>query len=344
MKHFAIFQRTGRIPGKARRSSHAPATIEPLEDRIAPATLVSPTTVTYQDKNGDAVTVTISKPLFTQSSVAKVFTFDTGSVNGSNSTEQQLELLNIDKFGTAAKDMNISITAVPVSGSPGVVNVGYIKASGIDLGNVTVGGDLGRIAVGDLHFSTPGLESLTVESMGAQGLATQMSGGNLNSKISGPAGSITVDGSIDGAAIGIGGGHKGLLGSLLVTGSINGGAGAYSGSVRTQGGITKVEVDGSIIGGAGANSGIIGTAGTLGTVLVKGEVAGGGGVFSGAILSTKSMQSVTIDGDIIGGTGTDSGQVGTGATMDAITVEGSVLGGAGALSGSFLPRVILRLL
>jgi len=336
MKLSSLFYKTPGTRPKPRPSSCAPAAIEPLEDRIAPATLVNPTTVTFQDKNGDAVTVTISKPLFNPSLVAKVFTFDTGSVNGSNSTDQQLELLNIDRLGASARDMNISITAVPVSGSPGVVNVGYIKASGIDLGNVTVGGDLGRIAAGDLNFSTPGLASLTVESMGAQGLATQLSGGNLNSKISGPVGAITVNGSIDGASIGIGGGRRGLLGSLLVTGSINGGAGAYSGSVRTQGGITNVEVDGSVLGGAGSNSGIVGTAGALGTVLVKGAITGGGGTFSGAILSTKSMKSVTIDGDIIGGTGTDSGQVGTGATLDAITVDGSLLGGVGALSGVIL--------
>ena len=81
------------VPGKPARPL-----IEPLEARIAPATLMSPRTVTFEDKYGDAVTVTIGKPLFTAGNVGKVFTFDTafntGSVNGSNTTPQQLELLN----------------------------------------------------------------------------------------------------------------------------------------------------------------------------------------------------------------------------------------------------------
>jgi hypothetical protein len=282
------------------------------------------------------VTVTISKPLFTPANVSKVFTFDTGSVNASNTAQQQLELLNITKLGHAAKGMDITITAVPVSGSPGIVNVGYINASGIDLGDVTVGGDLGRIAVGDLNHSTPGLHSLTVQSLGAQGLTTQLPAGNLNSLISGPVGAITVNGDVDGASVGIGGGGKGLLGTLLVTGNINGGAAQYSGSVRTQGGITSVEVDGSVIGGAGSESGIIGTAGGLGTVLVKGAIDGGGGAFSGAILSTKSMQSVTVDGDIVGGAGADSGQIGSAANLGTVNIESTVLGGAGVLSGTIL--------
>lgn len=343
----AISRNLLRLPAKSVRRSEPSPAIEPLEARIAPATLVNPTTVTFQDKNGDAVTVTISKPLFTAASVAKVFTFDsafsTGSAGGVNSTPQQLELLDIAHLGQAAKGMNISITAQPVSGSPGVVNVGFINASNIDLGNVTVGGDLGRISAGSVAVSGPGLKSLTVESLGAQGVSTQLPGGTLNSLISGPVGSITVSGDIDGASIGIGGGSKGMLGitastqtGLLVEGSINGGTGAYSGSVRTQGGITGVQVDGSINGGAGADSGLIGTSGALGSVTVEGSVTGGGGAFSGAILSTKAMNTVMIYGGIAGGSGPDSGQVGTASSLGTVTVEGSVNGGLGSLSGVIL--------
>jgi hypothetical protein len=336
----AIFQKRRPIPicrvRPARPSSRLPAAIEPLEDRIAPATLVNPNTVTFQDKNGDAVTVTISRPLFTTASVAKVFTFDTGSFGDNNVSLQQLELLNITKLGHAASGMDISITATPVNSSPGVVNVGYINASGIDLGNVTVGGDLGRIAAGDLTLSTQGIKSLTVESLGAQGLATQLAGGNLNTLITGPVGAITVNGDIDGASIGIGGGHSGLLTNLLVTGNINGASGEYSGSVRTQGGITNVTVDGGIFGGPGDDSGLIGTAGTLGTVVVDGSVTGSIGVFSGAILATKSIQSVEIDGGLTGGSGANSGQVGTAGTLGTVTIGTSIVGGTAPLSGTVL--------
>jgi hypothetical protein len=124
-----------KLLGIRARPSSPPPAIELLEARIAPASLVSPTTVTFQDKNGDAVTVTISKHLFTTASVAKVFTFDsafaTGSTGGVNSVPQQLEMLNITKLGHA-RGLDITITAVPVSGSADL-SVGYINASGIPL-------------------------------------------------------------------------------------------------------------------------------------------------------------------------------------------------------------------
>ncbi|MBO0701067.1 MAG: hypothetical protein J2P46_21910, partial [Zavarzinella sp.] len=52
--------------------------LEPLEPRHAPATLVSPTTVTYQDADGDNVTVVLSRPVLTPGNVNTVFHFDTG--------------------------------------------------------------------------------------------------------------------------------------------------------------------------------------------------------------------------------------------------------------------------
>ena len=47
----------------ATRPAKAVSTIEPLEARIAPATLVNPTTLTFQDKNGDTATVRPTGPL-----------------------------------------------------------------------------------------------------------------------------------------------------------------------------------------------------------------------------------------------------------------------------------------
>ena len=255
MNLVAFSHRLLRLPARRVMPASLPAGIESLEDRIAPATLVNPTTVTFQDKNGDAVTVTISKPLFTAASAARVFTFDTGSVNGDNSVGQQLELLNITKLGSAAGGMDISITAQPVGGSVGVVNVGYINASDIDLGSVTVGGDLGRIAAGDRNFLTPGLNSLTVQSLGAQGIATQIAGGNLDSLIAGGVGSITVNGNIDGASIGIGGGPHGLLGSLTVTGSIAGGSTANAGRFARRVGLEPFRWMVRSLAGAGRTRG-----------------------------------------------------------------------------------------
>jgi hypothetical protein len=49
--------------------------------------------VTYQDADGD--TVTFTKPFLTDANAINVFTFDTGTVDGSNATKQQLRSLNL---------------------------------------------------------------------------------------------------------------------------------------------------------------------------------------------------------------------------------------------------------
>jgi len=319
----AVSRRLFRSLARPLRSSGARAAVEPLEARIAPASLASATQVTFLDSNGDIATVTISKPLFTAANINKVFTFDTGSVDGTLSTRQLLETIDIDILGYAATGLNISITAA----NP--VDVGYINASGLHLGTVNVVGDLGRIHAGNFVYATPAIQSLTVDSLGAQG-------GNIASLISGYVPSITVNGDIDQASIGLGGGAFGHIGSLTVTGSVYGGPADFSGSIRTQGGIGSVQVDGSIFGGGGASSGVIGTAGPIGSVVVEGSVVGGGGTFSGAILATGAIGKVRINGDITGGTGVDSGQIGTASTLGPVIVESSVQGGGGQLSGVIL--------
>src|SRR5436309_9446565 len=69
--------------------------LESLESRLAPATLVNPTTLTYQDVDGDNVTVRFSKPVLSNVNADNVFFFDTGSVNGDNSTPQQLQEIGL---------------------------------------------------------------------------------------------------------------------------------------------------------------------------------------------------------------------------------------------------------
>jgi len=312
------------------RPARLPSGIEPLEARIAPATLISATQISFLDKNGDIATVTISKPLFTAANVNNVFTFDTGSVNGDNTAQQQLELFNVQKLGPGAAMMDITISAT------GAVDVGYINSGGIDLGNVTVGGDLGRIHAGLAGTGHPALVSLTVNSLGADGISTQAPGGNLETLISGPVTTLTVNGDIDQASIGVGGHSLGSIGTLTITGSLNGGALPFSGSIRTQGGLGTVVIDGSINGGAGANSGLIGTAGQIQSVTVDGSIIGGGGMFSGAVLATGSITYAQVNGTVTGGTGADSGEIGTANMLETVVVESSVLGGDGALSGVIL--------
>jgi hypothetical protein len=320
-----------RLPARNTRRSSLHTGIEPLESRIAPAMLMSPTQISFLDKSGQLATVTISKPLFTAANVNKVFTFDTGSVDGTTGTEQQLELFNVVKLGPAASTMAITISA-----TTGAVDVGYIKADGIDLGAVSVGGDLGRIHAGLTGTGHPAVASLTVNSLGVDGISTQLAGGNLVSLFSGPVPSITINGDLNQASIGVGGGSLGVIGALTVTGDIIGGAAAFSGSVRTQGGFDTIIVDGSIIGGGGTSSGVIGTAGRIVSVTVDGSVLGGDGAFSGAILATGSITYAQINGDLRGGSGANSGELGSANVLQTVVIESSVQGGTGNLSGTIL--------
>src|SRR5437588_86904 len=80
----------------ARHRRFAPR-LELLESRLAPATLVNPTTITFKQTDGDTVTVKISQGLLTAANDNTVFAFDTGpgGVNGSNATPQQLQEINL---------------------------------------------------------------------------------------------------------------------------------------------------------------------------------------------------------------------------------------------------------
>jgi hypothetical protein len=292
--------------------------VEELERRDAPATLVDPMTVTYQDLGGERVRVTISKPLFQAASINSVFTFNAGSVNGDNSLRQQL--LKIDLTGLAAGGVSLSVAARGGDDDHGHADVGFINAAGIDLADVFVGGDLGRIDAGNLT----GLHSLTAESLGH----VLAPGGDV-SHIQGRLGQLEVEGDVAGA-------------SVLVSDGLGGVAGTMG----------LVRVDGSVLGAAGDGSGVISSAGTIDRVVVGHDIRGGAGTASGVIHSGERISLVHVEGSLIGGSGDGSGQISTGTAggtpgapestpatdcgLGAVTIEDDVRGGAGTDSGAIL--------
>ena len=311
--------------------------IEPLEERIAPASLVSPHSVVYLDGDGDRVTVTVSKGVFKASNVNKVFTFDTGTVDHHTTLHQQLQTINLDALGKAAAHLNLTVTVQQGASGDGLANIGFIKASGLDLGTVTVQGDLGRITAGDAISATPGLAKLAVHSMGALGTGTQASGGTLASLVSGAITSLVITEDLNGASISVGAPSQagdGSIGQVEIGGSILGGATQFAGSIRATGNIGPIHVGGDVQGGSGPSSGIIGSAAQMGTVHIDGSIIGGGGAGSGAILSTGAMGAVTIGGDVVGGTAADTGNIGTAGTLASITILGGIQGGAYSFSGA----------
>jgi len=361
-----------------------PTLIEPLEARIAPATIVNPYTVTYQDLDynssgaqvqGDTVVVHISKPLFTSVTAAgNILGFL--DVNGNsvpsnsgfsgNSTGEFLNVINL--IGNhKAQDMDISVKVLPQDGvGNGTVNVGTIEAGNfstpyqvsgnIDLGNIYIQGNLGRIFAGD-NFSTPAIQSLTVGSMNEY---VQTSSG-LESFVLGPIVSMNVKGDFT-SNLNVIGYQYGTIDKLVIGGSLTADSAADaqnpgttiaggdqdSGQINFTGHIGSATI-GSIIGG-NENSGASGqdqatgeligsttNSSYIGSLHVLGDITGGAGSQSGRVFAQVGIKKVIVDGSVTGGAGQDSGEIA--GPLGQIKIAGDLAGSTGVNSGIILSEV-----
>ena len=335
---------------KRKASKPAGSMLEPLESRISPATLLSPHIVTYTDTAGDHVTIKSSNAIFSSANVDSILSFNTGTVNGTNTPQ---ELLKIDLTGFGLKSVagdDISVTVKTASGGAGLANVGLIK-SDFGLGHVLVQGNLGAIDAGvegaeGSHYV--GLASLVVNSLGS---ATVPAGGNLMSTIFGAVGSITVEQNVANAQLTVSSDSisfvgNGNIGSLKIGGSLVGSSNSLSGSITTDGNIGSILIGQDIQGGSGTNSASFQVGGKIGSLTVDGSIVGytvagdtsGSGQGSAAIVtgvtgSVAGIGSVTIMGNLQGGDGNDSGEISqtTNATggIGSVKIGGALLGGSG---------------
>jgi hypothetical protein len=313
--------------------------IESLEPRIAPAlTIVNAHLATFTDFDGDLVSVKITHGDLHDAVLTVneqvIFTLP----------HEQLQTLS---FGGKSEfsGTDISITVVRHSNpdgrfGDGLTAVGYIDASGLDIGNVTVQGDLGRIDSGTNTSGTLALKSLSARTMGRYGLDTQATGGSLTSNVSGGVGAFKIAGDVQDAYLHVQGDANGTIGSVKVGGSLIGDA-ALTGVIDCSGDMGPVKIGRDVLGGFGKSSGAIQSdAGKIASVTIHGSLIGGSGQFSGEIRSSLDLGPVKIGGNVLGGSGATSGFIATDTTlgpdqgnMASITVGGSVLGGDGAASG-----------
>lgn len=304
--------------------------LERLETREMPATLVSPTRLTYQDVDGDNVVVTLSKPLLTDSDFANaLFRFDNGNINGSNATKQQLQ--NIDLFGiSAATGMSITTVATrsPVNGGDGLAHVGYVRADGLDLGIINFDGDLGRIVCGSGNGKVSALKGLNVYSMGRYGTSTGAP--DLKTVVTGKLDAFRVKSDVRGVDFQVKG--KANIGSVTIGGSLVGGARDREGWIYAEGDIGPLSVQGDLVGGAGVSTGLI-YATHIGSSFIGGSIRGGDGTSSGWLAGVMGMGPTTIRGDIVGGNGASSGTLLTVGKLPSCTIGGSLIGGGGQGSG-----------
>ncbi len=333
--------------------------------------MVNPSTLTYQDVDGDDVSVTFSNPILSAANVNSVFLFNTGNVNGNNTAPQQLRQIKLSGLAAAAGTTITTVaTRNPVKGGDGFAALGQINATGRDLGAVTIDGDLGRILAGDDDTATSGIADMTVYSMGRYGTVTGAA--NLNSTIKGTLGSLIVRADIKGAFVNIVGGADGRLDTLAVGGSMIGNSTANSGRVQSEGNMGKVTVAGDVIGGGGTHSGSITTFSDIVSVTIGGSLIGGSSTYAGTILSdylgegpkpnetgghigpvsigrdvlggsdtaagsiiseSGRLGNITIGGSLLAGSGNRSSHIHSNLEMGAISIGGSVVGGIGNQSG-----------
>lgn len=193
--------------------------LEILEARIAPATLLNHRTLSFFDIDGDAVTVTFSKPVLDQTTANNVFHFSHGGF-GDSFSYQQLQAIDLTALAkaTAATGADITVSAKlsTTGGGDGFADIGYINATGIDLGSISIAGDLGRIDAGSgASAKTVALKSLTVQSLGEFGISTQADGADLVSTVKGNVGSLVVKGNVREARFEVGFERMGADGNPL---------------------------------------------------------------------------------------------------------------------------------
>jgi hypothetical protein len=237
---------------------------------------------------------------------------------------------------------NVTVSAKPSTfGGDGQVNIGYINATGLDLGVIKVDGDLARIDAGGGADNKKSIASLDVLSMGALGTSTQSitvagTPDVLSSDLVGGVSKINIRGSVIGASVGVTGGADAKIGTVTVLGDLIGGDTLYSGSIRAmEADMKSIKISGSMIGGAGAGSGYVYSFFELGTFTVVGSLVGDAGAYSGTVESG-TLQNATISGDLRGGTGIFSGTMNHLWISKKVTVKGSLYGGSQEGSGSIL--------
>ena len=212
---------------------------------------------TFTDVDGDRVTVKSSKGGL--SAVMFQLT-NSGTVGG-----QQLERLDLTSLGTAAgSDITISAKRSEAGGD-GFIHIGFLDATGVDLGKVTIGGDLGRIRAGDADPAKPAVKALGVFSIGRYGTSTQAAGGSNASDFDGALGALTVRTDI------------------------------FEAELSSSGSIGTVKIDGSLV------TGRIATDSTLGAVTVGGNLSAFDLVALGTVAPANAGKAVAIKSLKIGG-------------------------------------------
>src|SRR3954447_4057735 len=107
------------------KSPRRSSSLELLETRIAPSTLafINPTTATYTDPDGDAVTVKFTKPILSADNVGHVLV--TAAVDATHDQLQRIDL-TVGDLASTPQGTGITVTAKPSAAvGDGLAHLGY---------------------------------------------------------------------------------------------------------------------------------------------------------------------------------------------------------------------------
>jgi hypothetical protein len=292
---------------------------------VAPPTvkIVNAKTATYLDADGDKVTIKVSKGSLEPGDFRLI-----GAANGGGT----LRLINLSDDGIEFDGANVTITAAKKAGGDGEAHVGYINATGVDLGKIVVKGDLSRIDAGDSNPDKPGAKSLQVNSFGRLGTITQGVAEPVMAIFQNGLGAAVIKGDLAGSLQSMGG-VDGKIGSVKVGGSIVGGQTDFQGAIVAFGDIGSIQVRENVIGGGATRTGAVVSLGSIGKVSIGGDLIGGAGGFSGSIDAAGSLGDVKVGGSVFGGSAQETGRIKAGTEMRSLSIGESLLGGSGNASG-----------
>lgn len=317
------------------------SSVEVLESRIAPAAVF-----TFTDTDGDTVTVKTTKG--TNLDLPGILHRGPGGVG------EQLQVVDLRDAKWAGT--KLTITATKPDGSPSTVDVGYVNATGNDLGAVQIDGDLGAIDAGNKDKAAAAVAALTVKSLGVLGTATGAP--DLLSNLDGALGKVKIAGDFKDASVVVvdtSGKKKANIAGISIGGSWLGGSTSGAGKITADGKIGDVFVGGDFKGGTASQTGYLYAVSTIGKVSINGDFTGGtassaGRIFSGKLFdeTPNGIGAVKIMGTMKGGSGLDSGNITSYGPLASLYIgenlEGGTNFGTGDISYSDKPASSLKIM
>ena len=255
--------------------------------------------VRVTEADGDRVTIKVNKGSIPDNAI----------VMGANG----IELIDLRAVGSGLAKATITIVAELSGGGDGLVNVGAINATGIDLSKIRVDGDLGQIDIGSGDPRKPALKSLSVASLGTQGASTQTPGTQnpLLSEVNGSLGELNVKRDVQNAVVNA----SGKIGKVLIGGNLIDNAPPLTIERRLPS--IGVFLNGGIPPPNASHAGAI-FAPDIGSVTVMGDIDGG------EIGAETAIKKVKIVGKLMSDDPLDPAILRVGAAIAKVIINGDV--------------------